>query len=580
MGKYRFSRSLRIISAIVLSFFCWTFAGGVDVACAIKEDSQKSAVDQQQTDTPKRGEKFGKDIEDIHSVLKDAATDTDTKKQKLHTKKAEIEADDVEIRKHFKETEEEIQELPEAIKQRHRDFVRKYEENLKTLKDDLDEIDRAKTEPEKQQAIQKTQDFLEKVKPPKKHKKLDPNNLPNRTEEPVFKEPRTKPEEFTEGKELRAESKGQKPILVASNGSLKGLLSPDSSFHAQSSMQIAMANPPTAADLAETIEVQFTPAIKAKAAELGYKPVKIYNWVRNNIEYVPTYGSIQGANMCLQTKQCNDADTASLLIALLRASGIHARYVYGTIEVPIEKVKNWVGGFTDTNAALTLIASGSIPVTGLTSGGIVQSVRKEHVWVEAWIDYIPSRGSVYKQGDTWIPLDASFKEFTYKKGIDVKSVTGFNPQSFLDNITAASIIDPVTGAVKNLPVSNIQSQMTTMVNTIKNYIDTTMPNATVGDVFGAKNIVQHNYRILAATLPYNVVVTGNKLSEVTDSLRHKVTVTIGDPYGMTPPLSYSASLPQLASKRITLAYMPLTSSDAQVLATYGPFTAQPYLFGV
>ena len=47
--------------------------------------------------------------------------------------------------------------------------------------------------------------------------------------------------------------------------------------------------------------------------------------------------------MCLQTKICNDFDTASLLIALLRTSGISARYVYGTVEIPIDKVMNWVG---------------------------------------------------------------------------------------------------------------------------------------------------------------------------------------------------------------------------------------------
>ncbi|MFA5323047.1 MAG: hypothetical protein WC373_10290, partial [Smithella sp.] len=35
-------------------------------------------------------------------------------------------------------------------------------------------------------------------------------------------------------------------------------------------------NPPADADLAETIDVQLTPAIRAKAQELGYNPVKIY----------------------------------------------------------------------------------------------------------------------------------------------------------------------------------------------------------------------------------------------------------------------------------------------------------------
>ncbi len=65
MGNHQFSRSLRIISTVVLSFFTWTFAGGVDIAYAIKSSSQPSAISKQQTATsPSHGEKFGKDIED------------------------------------------------------------------------------------------------------------------------------------------------------------------------------------------------------------------------------------------------------------------------------------------------------------------------------------------------------------------------------------------------------------------------------------------------------------------------------------------------------------------------------------
>lgn len=44
---------------------------------------------------------------------------------------------------------------------------------------------------------------------------------------------------------------------------------------------------PTAADLAATEEVHLTPAITAQAAALNNNPVKIYNWVRNSIEYLP-----------------------------------------------------------------------------------------------------------------------------------------------------------------------------------------------------------------------------------------------------------------------------------------------------
>lgn len=109
-------------------------------------------------------------------------------------------------------------------------------------------------------------------------------------------------------------------------------------------------------------------------------------------------------------------DTASLLIALLRTSGISARYALGTVEVPIDQAMNWVGGFTDEQSALTFIASGGTPVSSLVSGGKIVAAQLEHVWVEAYVDYTPSRGAVHKEGDTWIPMDASFKQHTFTEG--------------------------------------------------------------------------------------------------------------------------------------------------------------------
>ncbi|MEW6602826.1 MAG: transglutaminase domain-containing protein, partial [Nitrospirota bacterium] len=454
--RYSYSLFFRVISFIVLFFFSWTFGGMFDIAYAVKASDQKSAVSGQRNQKEKRPEeKFQKSIEDIEEILADTVADTDTKKNKLKAKKDEIESLDVEIKKQFSATEEKIKDLPEEIKQRHRDFVKKYEDNLKEFKTNLDAIDKAKTVQEKEASFKKAKEFLEKVKSTKKHQPLDPNKLPHRTPEVEQTEPRTTPEEFQKDSSqnsvvsIQGKTITQKPILLASNGSLDGLLTGDSnyspasvipanvgiqsieefghdSYESQPLLLAQATNPPTSADLDQTIEVQFTPEITAKAQELQNDPVKIYNWVRNNIEFVPTYGSIQGANMCLQTKLCNAFDTASLLIALLRASNIPAKYVYGTIEIPIEKVMNWAGGFTNKMTALSLLASAGIPTKGMLVGGEVKYVRMEHIWVDAWIDYIPSRGARHTQGDTWIPLDASFKQYNYTQGIDIKTAVPFD----------------------------------------------------------------------------------------------------------------------------------------------------------
>jgi len=202
--------------------------------------------------------------------------------------------------------------------------------------------------------------------------------------------------------------------------------------------------------------------------------------------------------MVVQTKQCNDFDTASLLIALLRASGIHARYVYGTIELPIEKVKNWVGGFTDSMEALRLLASARIPVKGMVDGGAIKYMRKEHVWTEAWIDYIPSRGARHRagQGDTWIPLDASFKQYTYKEPMDFPQAVGFNAQTFVDEVLTGSTVDPINSSVSNVPQGLILQRMQEYVQSVHQYYDTNLQGKTVEDIVGSKKVVAQDFPYL------------------------------------------------------------------------------------
>ncbi len=587
---YRYNRPIRIISLIVLFFFCWTFGGIFDIVAFAAADSKQPAGSSKQLTSQsssqtqpkilKPEEKFQGTIDAITQILTDTSTDTDTKRNKLKTKRSEIEGLDTAIKKEFSDTEKFLKEknLSQTILDRHYNFIKNYTENYNELKTNLDAIEKSKTKTEADAAISRAKAHLEKVKAPSKHVPLDPNKLPHRTAEPVWIEPRTSPEQFTEGKELRAKGKESKQVLVASNGSLDGLLAPSAEHFAQNEL-LALADPPTSADLAETIEVQFTPAIRAKAEELGRNPTRIYNWVRNNIEFVPTYGSIQGADYCLQTKQCNDFDTSSLLIALLRASGIHARYVQGTIELPIEKVKNWAGGFTDANSAMSLIASGRIPLKGLTSGGQIVSVQMEHVWVEAWIDYIPSRGEIHRQGDTWIPLDASFKQYNYTQGIDIKSAVPFDVQSFIDQLKSTATINETEGYATNMSSLLIRQTMQEYQTQVQNYIAQSYPNSTLGEVFGKKEIIKQEFQYLLGTLPYKTIVKGSTYSGIPDNLRHKITFSINTDniYSDTQPLIKTKGLPELAGKRVTINYLPASDMDAEVLAKYGYYSAPPYL---
>ena len=66
----------------------------------------------------------------------------------------------------------------------------------------------------------------------------------------------------------------------------------------------------------------------------------IHNWVRNTIEWTPTWGAIQSAQDTLDKQRGNAVDIAGLQIALLRAAGIPARYQFGTVEMTATQAMN------------------------------------------------------------------------------------------------------------------------------------------------------------------------------------------------------------------------------------------------
>ena len=70
------------------------------------------------------------------------------------------------------------------------------------------------------------------------------------------------------------------------------------------------------------------------------KATKIYNWVRDNINYTFYYNTKYGANGTLQKRLGNCCDTSNLLVALARTAGIQARYVHGTCKF---SSGNWYG---------------------------------------------------------------------------------------------------------------------------------------------------------------------------------------------------------------------------------------------
>ncbi|UNW08790.1 hypothetical protein MOW14_09615 [Acinetobacter indicus] len=267
-----------------------------------------------------------------------------------------------------------------------------------------------------------------------------------------------------------------------------------------------------AEDLKANEDVQITQEIKDLAKDLDHNPAKIYKWVYDNIEFVPTYGSIQGSAYTLETKRGNATDTSSLLIALLRASGIPARYVSGTIDVPAEVAKDWVGGVNNLSAAGNLIGQGGVPSVIMMNGGKESHLRMEHIWVEAKMDFIPGKGAVQTSGqnnpnieDSWVPLDASYKRYERTQGIDLTKAVPFDSQAFINEAKQGAILDESIGSVQSINQVNVQKRLTSYQSRVEAYIEQNSDSNTVGNILGTAKIKPYKSKTLSPVLPYQVI---------------------------------------------------------------------------
>ncbi|PTV50612.1 transglutaminase domain-containing protein [Acinetobacter pittii] len=338
-----------------------------------------------------------------------------------------------------------------------------------------------------------------------------------------------------------------------------------------------------AEDLKPNEDVQISQEIKDLAAQLNHNPAKIYKWVYDNIEFVPTYGSIQGSAYTLETKRGNATDTSSLLIALLRASGIPARYVSGTIDVPAEVAKDWVGGVNNLSAAANLIGQGGVPSIIMASGGKETHLRMEHIWVEAKLDFVPSKGAVQTSEqnnpnveDSWVPLDASYKRYERTKGIDLAKAVPFDAEDVLNKAQQGATVDEANGSVQNLNTANIETATKAYQDKITAYLKQQYPTATVGDVLGTSRIKAYKSKMLSPVLPYEVVAVVRDYHTLPDTMRHYFHLNVydeTDPYAsQTGSYAVQFKIPstQLRGKSLALSFRPTTDADAQAIVNALP----------
>ncbi len=438
--------------------------------------------------------------------------------------------------------------LPDELKSRHKAAEQQFklqQKEFKRLLKQVETADDAKDLAAGARSLKALEAFLGKQRQEAPHRKLEPKKLPWRVPKATARKP---------ARSLKAFPKWS-PSTVAAPDTARAMVS-------------------TTPELAETDDAQLTPAVRDLATSLGHNPVSIYNWVRNNIVYVPSFGSIQGSDSTLGKKQGNAFDTASLLVALYRASGIPARYVYGTIRVPANQAMNWVGGVTRPEAAQQLWGQGGVPNIAVISGGRITHIELEHVWVEARVDFVPSRGQVQREGDTWVPLDASFKQSSEQASLVVSANIPVDVGALHSAFLSGASVNEAEGWVQGPNIAAALSAAEQYKSDLVSFTQVVKPQATFEEIFGARTIIEEAHTALAGTLPYETVAVGARYTDLppglTQQFRFAIYASELDQAEGSPMLSFVENLPQLAGRQVMLGYAPASQADAELLVSLLP----------
>lgn len=233
-----------------------------------------------------------------------------------------------------------------------------------------------------------------------------------------------------------------------------------------------------------TNEVQITPEIQSLARALDNDPRKIYEYVLNNVEYIPLFGARNGATATLLSKRGNDLDQSALLIALLKAANPASDAHY--VEAQTSYEKSFLAQMLGINDDQVLSHLGSCRIPAISQSGVF--IKMYHYWVETTI------------GGTNYVLDAAFKEYDAADAIDLLSIAGYSRTQFLSRATSGATV--TTNSIRNANEANIRADLATYGSNLVGHIRANYPKAERGAVLGERKIKSTAVYSLPTALPH------------------------------------------------------------------------------
>lgn len=131
--------------------------------------------------------------------------------------------------------------------------------------------------------------------------------------------------------------------------------------------------------------------VQSLAAQFGYDVDQIFAYVRDEVAYEPYAGSLRGARGTAWSGAGNAMDQSSLLVALLRAAGVPARYAGGSLG-PADALSLLRSTYPEDAGAVSFVPDGE-PLADPENDASLLATIEAHTWVEL------DRGSGFVSAD-------------------------------------------------------------------------------------------------------------------------------------------------------------------------------------
>ena len=294
---------------------------------------------------------------------------------------------------------------------------------------------------------------------------------------------------------------------------------------------------PQPSDRQPTLDAQSDhPAIIARAQALGGDPVRIYNFVHDTIATELYLGSKKGAVGTLREGAGNDADQASLLIALFRAAGFDAQYEIGNVVLTQAQAEAYSGA-RGLVPASSLLSSAGIPNSYHSPGpGLPVGVRMELVSVRAFLPFSNYRG-VGRPGSArgWIPLAPAIKQVRTQTAVDLRDAVSFDFDAYLSAVTASKPSEAYFEQLRGyIQANDIRCET----------LESAQP---------LQRIIAGEYPILPADLPVLRVDRLAVGAALPDDRRHLITLRADTSMGAAH-FTHAVPMPSLWGKSVTVTY--------------------------